>query len=142
MPLLFLILCLALAAPRACAQAEVGLIINALLQGLQAAEAIRQSVDRANQFPTPPNQPLADPIWNYDEASLVPSHVLRNGPYRNLQGDMVLSARQSKPNTIELLFYRSNGSLSRREFCQSDRRDGHRLDLDEKGRIRLPSVDV
>ena len=62
------------------AQAEVGLIINALLQGLQAAEAIRQSVDRANQFPTPPNQPLADPIWNYDEASLVPSHVLRNGP--------------------------------------------------------------
>lgn len=116
------------------AQAEVGLIINALLQGLQAAEAIRQSVDRANQFPTPPNQPLADPIWNYDEASLVPSHVLRNGPYRNLQGDMVLSARQSKPNTIELLFYRSNGSLSRREFCQSDRRDGHRVDLDEKGR--------
>lgn len=115
------------------AQSEVGLIINALLQGLQAADAIRQSVDRANQFPTPPNQPLGDPIWNYDEASLVPSHVLRDGPYRNLQGEMVLSARQSKPNTIELLFYRSNGSLSRREFCQSDRRDGHRVDLDEKG---------
>jgi len=119
---------------RALAQAEVGLIINAILQGLQTAEAIRRSVDQSNQFPNPPNQPAGDPIWNYDEASLVPSQILKTGPYRNLQGQIVLSARKSKPGEIELLFYRSNESIYRREFCQSDQRDGRRIDLDEKGK--------
>jgi len=118
---------------RAFAQAEVGLIINAILQGLQTAEAIRRSVDQSNQFPNPPNQPAGDPIWNYDEASLIPSQILKTGPYRNLQGQIVLSARKSKPGEIELLFYRSNESIYRREFCQSDQRDGRRIDLDEKG---------
>jgi len=134
MPLLFLILALGLLPSLVCAQSEVGLILNAVLQGLQTAEAIRRSVDRANQFPNPPNQPPGDPIWNYDEASLVPSQVLRNGPYRNLQGQLTLSARQSKPREIELLFYRPDGSIYRRELCHSDRRDGRRIDLDEKGR--------
>ena len=119
---------------RALAQAEVGLIINAILQGLQTAEAIRRSVDQSNQFPNPPNQPAGDPIWNYDEASLIPSQILKTGPYRNLQGQIVLSARKSKPGEIELLFYRSNESIYRREFCQSDQRDGRRVDLDEKGK--------
>ncbi len=119
---------------RAIAQAEVGLIINAILQGLQTAEAIRRSVDQSNQFPNPPNQPAGDPIWNYDEASLIPSQILKTGPYRNLQGQIVLSARKSKPGEIELLFYRSNESIYRREFCQSDQRDGRRIDLDEKGK--------
>ncbi|MCX6935253.1 MAG: toxin-antitoxin system YwqK family antitoxin, partial [Verrucomicrobia bacterium] len=123
---------LTLIPPHCGAQSEVGLIINAILQGLQAADAIRQSADRANQFPTPPNQPPGDPIWDYDEASLVPSQVLRTGPYRNLQGEMVLSARKTQPGTIELLFYRPDGSVSRRELCKSDRRDGRRIDLDEK----------
>ena len=118
----------------ALAQAEVGLIINAILQGLQTAEAIRRSVDQSNQFPNPPNQPAGDPIWNYDEASLIPSQILKTGPYRNLQGQIVLSARKSKPGEIELLFYRSNESIYRREFCQSDQRDGRRIDLDEKGK--------
>jgi antitoxin component YwqK of YwqJK toxin-antitoxin module len=131
---LCLLLILLLPASRACAQAEVGLIINAVLQGLQTAEAIRRSVDQANQFPNPPNQPAGDPIWNYDEASLVPSQVLRSGPYRNVQGQLTLSARQSKPHEIELLFYRSDGSIYRRELCHSDRRDGRRIDLNEKGR--------
>jgi len=131
---LCLLLLLLLPASRACAQSEVGLIINAVLQGLQTAEAIRRSVDQANQFPNPPNQLSGDPIWNYDEASLVPSQVLRTGPYRNVQGQLTLSARQSKPREIELLFYRSDGSIYRRELCQSDRRDGRRIDLDEKGR--------
>jgi hypothetical protein len=35
---------------------------------------------------------------------------------------------------IELLFYRPNGSISRREICRPDRRDGRRFDLDEKGK--------
>ena len=116
------------------AQSEIGLIINAVLQGLQTAEAIRRSVDGANQFPNPPNQPAGDPVWDYDEASLVPSQVLRKGPYRNLQGQLTLSARQSKPREIELLFYRSDESIYRREFCQSDQRDGRRIDLYEKGK--------
>jgi len=131
---LCLLLILLLPASRACAQSEVGLIINTVLQGLQTAEAIRRSVDQANQFPNPPNQPSGDPIWNYDEASLIPSQVLRTGPYRNVQGQLTLSARQSKTREIELLFYRSDGSIYRRELCQSDRRDGRRIDLDEKGR--------
>jgi len=130
---LCLLLALALSTSRVCAQAEVGLIINAILQGLQTAEAIRRSVDQSNQFPNPPNQPAGDPIWNYDEASLIPSQILKTGPYRNLQGQIVLSARKSKPGEIELLFYRSNESIYRREFCQSDQRDGRRIDLDEKG---------
>lgn len=119
---------------RALAQAEVGLIINAILQGLQTAEAIRRSVDASNQFPNPPNQPAGDPIWNYDEASLIPTQVLRTGPYRNVQGQIILSARKTKPREIELIFYRSDESVYRREFCQSDQRDGRRFDLDEKGK--------
>lgn len=115
-------------------QSEVGLILNVILQGLQTANAIRRSVDQANQFPNPPNQPAGDPIWNYDEASLIPSHVLQTGPYRNLQGQIILSARSSQPRGIELLFYRSDESIYRREFCQTDQRDGRRLDLDEKNR--------
>jgi hypothetical protein len=58
----------------------------------------------------------------------------QTGPYRNLQGQIVLSARKSKPSEIELLFYRSDESIYRHEFCQSDQRDGRRVDLDEKGR--------
>ncbi len=134
MPLLFLILALGLLPSRVCAQSEVGLIINAILQGLQTAEAIRRSVDQSNQFPNPPNQPAGDPIWNYDEASLIPSQILKKGPYRNLQGQIVLSARQAKSREIELLFYRADESIYRREFCQSDQRDGRRIDLDEKGK--------
>ena len=112
MPLLILLFVLGLAAPRACAQSEVGLILNALLQGLQAAEAIRQSVDRANQFPIGPNQPAGDPLWQYDESSLVPLLVLKRGPYRNLQGQLAVSARQTGPQTIELLFYGPHEAVS------------------------------
>ena len=119
--------------PRARSQSEVGLILNAVLQGLQAAEAIRQSVDRANQFPNGPNQPAGDPLWQYDESSLVPILVLKKGPYRNVQGDLVVSARQTKADTIELLFYGSGGEIIRREFCRPERRDGRRLDFDTKG---------
>lgn len=133
MPLLVLILCLVLPAPRASAQSEVGLILNAVLQGLQAAEAIRQGVDRANQFPNGPNQPAGDPVWQYDESSLIPLLVLKKGPYRNLQGDLAVSARQTKPDTIELLFYGPNGEIIRREFCRPERRDGRRIDFDTKG---------
>ena len=111
MPLLFLILALGLLPSRVFAQAEVGLIINAILQGLQTAEAIRRSVDASNQFPNPPNQPAGDPIWNYDEASLIPTQVLRTGPYRNVQGQIILSARKTKPREIELIFYRSDESV-------------------------------
>ena len=118
---------------RCSAQSEVGLILNAVLQGLQAAEAIRQSVDRANQFPNGPNQPAGDPVWQYDEASLVPLLVLKKGPYRNVQGELAVSARQVKPDTIELLFYASHGEIIRREFCRPDRRDGRRIDFDSKG---------
>ena len=119
--------------PNAPAQSEVGLILNAVLQGLQAAEAIRQGVDRANQFPNGPNQPAGDPVWQYDESSLVPLLVLQKGPYRNVQGDLAVSARQTKPDTIELLFYGPNGEIIRREFCRPDRRDGRRIDFDPKG---------
>jgi antitoxin component YwqK of YwqJK toxin-antitoxin module len=128
------LLSLFLSAGHLAAQSEVGLIINVLLQGLQTAEAIRRSVDASNQFPNPPNQPAGDPIWNYDEASLIPTQVLRTGPYRNVQGQIILSARQTKPREIELIFYRSDESVYRREFCQSDQRDGRRIDLDEKGK--------
>ena len=128
---LFLAL-LAIDLPRCGAQSEVGLILNAVLQGLQAAEAIRQSVDRANQFPNGPNQPAGDPIWQYDESTLVPILVLKKGPYRNVQGDLVVSARQTQPDTIELLFYGPNGEIIRREFCRPDRRDGRRIDFDLK----------
>jgi len=134
MPLLFLLLALSLLPCRASAQSEVGLILNAVLQGLQAAEAIRQSVDRANQSTNSLNQPPGDPLWNYDEASLVPLRILRTGPYRNLQGQLTLSARQTSSGQIELLFYRTDGSISRREICRPDRRDGRRFDLDEKGK--------
>ena len=124
---------LAIDLPRCGAQSEVGLILNAVLQGLQAAEAIRQGVDRANQFPNGPNQPAGDPVWQYDESSLVPLLVLQKGPYRNVQGDLAVSARQTKPDTIELLFYGPNGEIIRREFCRPDRRDGRRIDFDPKG---------
>ena len=124
---------LPLLAPRAYPQSEVGLILNAVLQGLQAAEAIRQSVDRANQFPIGPNQPAGDPVWQYDESSLVPLLVLRRGPYRNLQGQLAVSARQTGPQTIELLFYGPHEEIIRREICRPDRRDGRRIDLDTKG---------
>lgn len=118
---------------RICAQSEVGLIINAIFQGLQTAEAIRRSVENSQQFPNPPGQPPGDPIWDYEEASLVPVEVLRKGPYRNISGAMVLSARQTPQGLVELMFYRADGSVSRREFVRFDRRDGRRVDLDEKG---------
>ena len=115
------------------AQSEVGIILNAIFQGLQTAEAIRRSVENSQQFPAGPGQPAGDPIWDYQEASLVPLEVLRKGPYRNISGAMVLSARQTPQGQIELLFYRADGSVSRREFVAFDRRDGRRIDLDEKG---------
>ena len=118
---------------RALAQSEVGIILNAIFQGLQTAEAIRRSVEDSAQFPDGPGQPPGDPIWDYEESSLVPVEVLRKGPYRNLAGAMVLSARQTPQGQVELIFYRGDGSVSRREFVPFDRRDGRRLDLDEKG---------
>ncbi|MEY5063307.1 MAG: hypothetical protein RLZZ112_1271 [Verrucomicrobiota bacterium] len=118
---------------RAGAQSEVGIILNAIFQGLQTAEAIRRSVENSQQFPTPPGQPPGDPIWDYEESSLVPVEVLRKGPYRNISGAMVLSARQTPQGQVELIFYRGDGSVSRREFVRFDRRDGRRIDLDEKG---------
>jgi antitoxin component YwqK of YwqJK toxin-antitoxin module len=118
---------------RAGAQSEVGLILNAILQGLQAAEAIRRSAENSGQFPSGPGQPPGDPIWDYEESSLVPIEVLRKGPYRNLSGAMVLSARQTPQGQVELIFYRADGSVSRREFVRFDRRDGRRIDQDEKG---------
>jgi antitoxin component YwqK of YwqJK toxin-antitoxin module len=118
---------------RALAQSEVGLILNAIFQGLQTAEAIRRSAENSRQFPAGPGQPLGDPIWDYQEASLVPVEVLRRGPYRNIAGAMVLSARQTPHGQVELIFYRGDGSVSRREFVRFDRRDGRRVDLDEKG---------
>ena len=48
-------------AGRASAQSEVGLILNAIVQGLQTAEAIRRSVENSQQFPNPPGQPAGDP---------------------------------------------------------------------------------
>ena len=128
-----LVLALALLPPRAGAQSEVGLILNAIFQGLQTAEAIRRSVENSQQFPNGPGQPPGDPIWDYQEASLVPVEVLRKGPYRNISGAMVLSARQTPQGQVELIFYRADGSVSRREFVRFDRRDGRRIDLDEKG---------
>lgn len=133
MPLIFLILGLALTASRTLAQSEVGVILNVIFQGLQTAEAIRRSVENSSQFPNPPGQLPGDPIWNYEESSLVPVEVLRRGPYRNLSGAMVLSARQTPSGQVELIFYRADGSVSRREFVRFDRRDGRRVDLDEKG---------
>ena len=115
------------------AQSEVGIILNAIFQGLQTAEAIRRSVENSQQFPNPPGQPPGDPIWDYEESSLVPVEVLRKGPYRNISGAMVLSARQTPQGQVELIFYRGDGSVSRREFVRFDRRDGRRIDLDEKG---------
>jgi len=115
------------------AQSEVGLILNAILQGLQTAEAIRRSAENSQPFPTPPGQPPGDPIWDYEESSLVPVEVLRRGPYRNISGQMVLSARQTPQGQVELIFYRADGSVSRREFVRFDRRDGRRIDQDEKG---------
>jgi len=115
------------------AQSEVGLILNAIVQGLQAAEAIRRSAENSQQFPNPPGQPAGDPIWDYEESSLVPVEVLRKGPYRNISGQMVLSARQTPQGQVELIFYRADGSVSRREFVRFDRRDGRRIDQDEKG---------
>ena len=129
----FLILALILLPMRAFAQSEVGIILNAIFQGLQTAEAIRRSVENSQQFPNPPGQPPGDPIWDYEESSLVPVEVLRRGPYRNLSGAMVLSARQTSQGQVELIFYRGDGSVSRREFVRFDRRDGRRVDLDEKG---------
>jgi len=133
MLLLFVILGISLCVPRACAQSEVGLILNAIVQGLQAAEAIRRSAENSQQFPNPPGQPAGDPIWDYEETSLVPVVVLRKGPYRNISGQMVLSARQTPQGQVELIFYRADGSVSRREFVRFDRRDGRRIDQDEKG---------
>jgi len=115
------------------AQSEVGLILNAILQGLQAAEAIRRSAEDSPQFPPSPGQPPGDPIWDYEEGSLVPLEVLRRGPYRNFSGQLVLSARQTANGQVELIFYRSDGSVFRREIVRYDRRDGRRFDLDEKG---------
>jgi len=115
------------------AQSEVGIILNAIFQGLQTAEAIRRSVENSSQFPAGPGQPVGDPIWDYQEASLVPVEVLRKGPYRNISGQMVVSARQTPQGQVELIFYRANGTVSRREFVPFDRRDGRRIDLDEKG---------
>ena len=130
---LLLALWLPFVAVRAGAQSEVGLILNAIVQGLQTAEAIRRSVENSQQFPNPPGQPPGDPIWDYEESSLVPVEVLRKGPYRNISGQMVLSARQTPQGQVELIFYRGDGSVSRREFVRFDRRDGRRVDLDEKG---------
>jgi antitoxin component YwqK of YwqJK toxin-antitoxin module len=118
---------------RVAAQSEVGLILNAIFQGLQTAEAIRRSVENSQQFPAPPGQPPGDPIWDYEESSLVPVEVLRKGPYRNISGAMVLSARQTPQGQVELIFYRADGTASRREFVRFDRRDGRRTDLDERG---------
>ena len=115
------------------AQSEVGLILNAIFQGLQTAEAIRRSVENSQQFPASPGQPPGDPIWDYEESALVPVEVLQRGPYRNISGAMVLSARQTPQGLIELLFYRADGTVSRRETVRFDRRDGRRVDLDEKG---------
>ena len=128
-----LVLALVFAPLRAGAQSEVGLILNVILQGLQTAEAIRRSAENSSQFPNPPGQPPGDPIWDYEESSLVPVEVLRRGPYRNISGAMVLSARQTPEGQVELIFYRADGSVSRREFVRFDRRDGRRVDLDEKG---------
>ena len=129
-----LLLILAILPFRADAQSEVGIILNAIFQGLQTAEAIRRSVENSSQFPAGPGQPPGDPIWDYEEASLVPVEVLRKGPYRNISGALVLSARQTPQGQVELIFYRADGTVSRREFVPFDRRDGRRLDLDEKGR--------
>jgi len=115
------------------AQSEVGLILNAILQGLQTAESIRRAVENSPQLPSGPGQPSGDPIWDYQESSLVPLEVLRRGPYRNFSGQMVLSARQTADGQIELIFYRSDGSIFRREIVRYDRRDGRRFDLNEKG---------
>jgi len=128
-----LLLVLILLPTRAPAQSEVGIILNAIFQGLQTAEAIRRSVENSQQFPAGPGQPAGDPIWDYQESSLVPLEVLRKGPYRNISGAMVLSARQTPQGQVELIFYRADGSVSRREFVAFDRRDGRRLDFDEKG---------
>jgi len=128
-----LVLSLLFLAVRAGAQSEVGLILNAILQGLQTAEAIRRSAENSQQFPAGPGQPAGDPIWDYEESSLVPVEVLRKGPYRNISGQMVLSARQTPQGQVELIFYRADGSISRREFVRFDRRDGRRIDQDEKG---------
>lgn len=128
-----LTLSLVFLAVRAGAQSEVGIILNAIFQGLQTAEAIRRSVENSQQFPAGPGQPAGDPIWDYEESSLVPLEVLRKGPYRNISGAMVLSARQTPQGQVELIFYRGDGSVSRREFVRFDRRDGRRIDLDEKG---------
>lgn len=130
---LVLALSLPLLASRSSAQSEVGIILNAIFQGLQTADAIRRSVENPQQFPNPPGQPPGDPIWDYEESSLVPVEVLRKGPYRNISGAMVLSARQTPQGQVELIFYRGDGSVSRREFVRFDRRDGRRIDLDEKG---------
>ncbi len=130
---LLLLMTMAILPHRALAQSEVGLILNAIFQGLQTAEAIRRSAENSRQFPAGPGQPLGDPIWDYQEASLVPVEVLRRGPYRNIAGAMVLSARQTPHGQVELIFYRGDGSVSRREFVRFDRRDGRRVDLDEKG---------
>ena len=115
------------------AQSEVGIILNAIFQGLQTAEAIRRSVENSQQFPTGPGQPAGDPIWDYEESSLVPLEVLRRGPYRNISGGMVLSARQTPQGQVELIFYRGDSSVSRREYVRFDRRDGRRIDFNEKG---------
>ena len=128
-----LLLTLAILPFRAGAQSEVGIILNAIVQSLQAAEAIRRSAENSQQFPNPPGQPAGDPIWDYEESSLVPIAVLRKGPYRNISGQMVLSARQTPQGQVELIFYRADGSVSRREFVRFDRRDGRRIDQDEKG---------
>jgi antitoxin component YwqK of YwqJK toxin-antitoxin module len=128
-----LVLALVFSPLRAGAQSEVGLILNVILQGLQTADAIRRSAENSSQFPNPPGQPPGDPIWDYEESSLVPVEVLRRGPYRNISGALVLSARQTPEGQVELIFYRADGSVSRREFVRFDRRDGRRVDLDEKG---------
>jgi len=97
-----LVLALVLLPLRSGAQSEVGIILNVIFQGLQTAEAIRRSAENSGQFPNPPGQPAGDPIWDYEESSLVPVEVLRNGPYRNLAGSMVLSARQTPQGLVEL----------------------------------------
>lgn len=119
---------------RAFAQSEVGIILNAIFQGLQTAEAIRRSVENAQQSPQGPDQPQGDPIWDYQEASLIPVEVLRKGPYRNLGGAMVLSARQTPEGRIELIFYRADGSVYRREVVAFDLRNGRRTDFDANGK--------
>lgn len=130
---LLLALSMPLLVARSSAQSEVGLILNAILQGLQTAESIRRAVENSPQFPNGPGQPSGDPIWNYQESSVVPLEVLQRGPYRNFSGQMVLSARQTADGLVELIFYRSDGSVFRREIVRYDQRDGRRLDLDEKG---------